>query len=472
MKNNTFRTALVSALILCGTGYFTGNASAQQADSPEAPVMTLEEAVNLALKNNAAEQKAAAEVIKAKAVKEEALTYYFPKISIVGGAFQASSPVIEYGIGDIPNEALKETVKGLWMQYGAALGLPTGISMFKQGSAAAAVAVQPVYAGGKIVNSNRLAKVGVEAAQLQQKITERDLALDVREAYYLIISLEEKLETLNSVRHLLDTVSVMAETAVKAGVALRNDLLSVELRQNEIASQSIRLTNGIALSRRALAQMIGISADSLGVLQKPQEAMDLTLPKFREGGVRPEAGLLSLKVESARLQRKLALADALPQVALGASYMYIGYSSMPYRSSAIHIDGTTDWNSRYYGFLGVTLKIPITDWWKTSVRMRQSSADMSIAMTDRKDLNEKMTLQEQQVYDSVNEAAAIIVRQKSSVASARENFRLAGVNYEAGLIGVTDVLQAQSLLLQSENDLTDARISYLVNSARYKALTE
>jgi len=104
--------------------------------------------------------------------------------------------------------------------------------------------------------------------------------------------------------------------------------------------------------------------------------------------------------------------------------------------------------------------------------MKQSNADMSIAMADRRDLEQKMTLQEQQVYDSINEAAALMVRQNSSVASARENFRLARVNYDAGLIGITDVLQAQSLLLQAENDLTDARISYLVNSARYKALTE
>ncbi len=471
MKNR-FDIKLFFGLVLFGIGCSLPEISARTADSPAGRVTSLENAVDLALKNNASGRKADAEVMKAKAVKEEALTYFFPKINIVGGGYMASSPLVEYGMGDIPNDALRETVKNLWMQYGTALGLPTGISMFKQGSIAAAVAVQPIYAGGKIVNSNRLARVGVEAAELRQKITERDLVLEVREAYYLIVSLEEKLETLHSVQYLLDTVSVVADAAVKAGVALKNDLLSVELRQNELADRSLRLTNGISLARRALAQMMGVEADSLGVLVGPQEAMEVTLPPEGGDGVRPESELLSLKVESARLQKKIALSDALPQVALGASYMYIGYSSMPYHSSGIHLNETTDWNNRYNGFLGVTLKIPITDWWKTSARMKQSNADMSIAMADRRDLEQKMTLQEQQVYDSINEAAALMVRQNSSVASARENFRLARVNYDAGLIGITDVLQAQSLLLQAENDLTDARISYLVNSARYKALTE
>ena len=48
-----------------------------------------------------------------------------------------------------------------------------------------------------------------------------------------------------------------ATMAVKAGVGMRNDLLQVQLRQNEVESNRIKLDNGLRLARRVLAQYIG-----------------------------------------------------------------------------------------------------------------------------------------------------------------------------------------------------------------------
>ena len=69
-----------------------------------------------------------------------------------------------------------------------------------------ATAVQPLFAGGRIVNGNRLAAVGVEAARLQQELAREKTLLSVEENYWLIVSLYEKRRTILQAIDFLDTL--------------------------------------------------------------------------------------------------------------------------------------------------------------------------------------------------------------------------------------------------------------------------
>lgn len=54
--------------------------------------------------------------------------------------------------------------------------------------------------------------------------------------------------------------------AVNVGVAVRNDLLQVQLRRNEIESARLNLRNNLMICRRLLSQYIGAGNDSLQVV--------------------------------------------------------------------------------------------------------------------------------------------------------------------------------------------------------------
>jgi len=49
------------------------------------------------------------------------------------------------------------------------------MTMMKNGTLAGITALQPVFAGGQIVNGNRLARVGEEVARLQLQLSENDV---------------------------------------------------------------------------------------------------------------------------------------------------------------------------------------------------------------------------------------------------------------------------------------------------------
>lgn len=107
----------------------------------------------------------------------------------------------------------------------------------------------------------------------------------------------------------------------------------------------------------------------------------------------------------------------------------------------------------------------------TSYKLKQHSASIAEAQIDKLNLTQKMTLQEKQAHNSMTEAYSQIKRQQNGLISAQENLRLTRLNYDAGLTGITELLQAQTLLLQAQNNLTDARIEYRVNKRKYEALT-
>ena len=136
----------------------------------------------------------------------------------------------------------------------AALGSPISMSMLKNGTIAGVTAVQPVFAGGQIINGNKLAKVGEEVSRLQLQLSENEVEKQTEQYYWQLVSLQEKMKTIEAVQALLADIYEDVEVAVRAGVAMRNDLLQVQLRQNDVESQKLKVKNGIFIVMQLLGQ--------------------------------------------------------------------------------------------------------------------------------------------------------------------------------------------------------------------------
>ena len=444
--------------------------------SIKAQVLTIDSCLSLARQNNKELRHAELNIKKAQQVKNQAFTNYFPQVKATAIGYHSLHPMVEVGIDDINNASVRDLLTTLYGNYGAALGLDNTISLFQYGYQAGVTALQPVYMGGKIVAGNQLAKVGVEAARLQTQITERDLLEQVEESYWLVVGLTEKQQTLQTVTALLDTIHRTVQVAVNAGLALQTDLLKVELRQSEIPRTQIQLDNGLVLAKRAL--WLSISKDSptppskegltdyMSLQVEPIHTDSaLQAPPLKEGyGEVPESSLLSLQVRAAELQRRMHIADALPQVAFGAHY---GYSNMQ-ANFLRHGLGNKTGN----GAIFMSVSVPLTDWWKTGHKIREDNIAVEQARLEEQHTNELLGLRTQQAYDKTVEAYSLVSENRHALDIARENYRLSGVNYRAGMGTITDLLTAQTTFLQAENNLTDAIISYRVNLRRYTDLTK
>ena len=424
-------------------------------------VLTLDSCFALAKANNAQLKTSQYEIQKAQEVKAQVFTKYFPQVSFSYSAYLSAHPIIEFGVNDFQNDELGmflyELITALNDPDGAALNLPTEINLMKRGHGMNATLITPVYAGGRISSGNRLANVGIEAARLKAEVTERDLLENIESSYYLVLGLKDKVNTLESALALTDSLENIVEVALKSGLITKSDKLRLALKQNELKAKQTQLSNGIVLASQLLCQQIGIEYPENGLALDTADFM-ATQPSLtieNEHFVRPEKELLQLQVDAEKLRRKLTLGEALPQVGIGGLFTY-GNLVRSYKANAIAF---------------AQVSIPLTQWWETSHKLKEHNIVIKEAELMQKDLTQKMGLQERQAYNQMVEAEALMQSDKAALDMAQENYRLAELNYRAGMNTIAEVLEAHALLLQAKNAITDRHITYLTARRRYHDLS-
>lgn len=422
-------------------------------------LLSLDSCKTLALQNNATVKNAALDVAAAQEVKKQAFTKYFPNVSMIAGGYYAAKPLFEYGINDLENATARQWLHNLYYEYGAAIGLPDRISLFENGLMAGALVVQPVYMGGQIVNGNKLAKVGVEAAELKAQLTEDQILQQVEEYYWLIISLQEKQKTLQQALVFLDTLRRDVTTAAEAGLVSKNDVLKVKLKWTEIYDNREKVQNGIRLATTALGQMIGqdtgvlILTDTIGEISEWQA-------RWKDPGSsvlgRKETQLLNLQVNAEELKKKMALGETLPHLTIGGTASYGNMVFDHYSANALAF---------------ATLQVPLTGWWEASHKLKEHDILIQKAMNERADLMQKMYLEILKASNDVDEAYNQYELMEMTLQDAEANLHDVKADYDAGLVPVSDLLEAQTLLLQAQNQRTDALIDLKIKAERYKTLT-
>ena len=424
-------------------------------------VLTLDSCFALAKANNVQLQTNQLEIEKAQQVKAQVFTKYFPQVSISYLAYFAARPIIEYGINDIQDDDLGAFLSALITTLndpeGANIGLPTEINLMKKGHGVNATAMVPVYAGGRIKNGNQLANLGMEAARLKAEVSERDMLENIESSYYLVAGLQDKVRTVESALALTDSLEHIVDVALKAGLITKSDKLRLALKQNELKAKQMQLGNGIVLTSQLLCQQIGIEYPEAGLTLDTASFSTKSIPvaTVQENFIRPEHQLLQLQVDAENLRRKLTLGEALPQVGIGGSAVY-GNLVRKYKFNAIAL---------------AQVSIPLTQWWETAHKLKEHDIVIREAELMQQDLTEKMSLQLKQAYNQMVEADALMQSDKAALDMAKENYRLAELNYRAGMNTITDVLEAHALLLQAKNAITDRQITYLTARRRYHDLS-
>ena len=422
-------------------------------------LLSLDSCKALALRNNLEIKNAALDVEAAQEVKKQAFTKYFPNVSAIAGGYYAAKPLIEYSIDDIGNAQARQWLHNLYFEYGAALGLPDRISLCENGVMTGASLVQPVYMGGQIVNGNRLAKVGVEAAELQGQLTEDRILQQVEEYYWLIISLQEKLNTLQQALKFLDTLQRDVNTAAAAGLVSKNDILKVKLKWTELYANREKVQNGIRLATDALAQMIGQNKGVLVLTDTIGEISDWQASWMDPGAAvqgRKEKQLLDLQVNAEELKKKMTMGETLPHLMVGGTASYGNLVFDRFTANALAF---------------ATLQVPLTGWWEASHKLKQHDILIQKAENERTDYLQKMHLETMKAWNDVGEAYDQYKLMGMALQDAEANLQDVKTDYEAGLVPVADLLEAQTLYMQALNQRTDALIDLKIKAEHYKRLT-
>ena len=418
---------------------------------------TLEQIKDSALNNNIAVRNAQHGIDAAKEQRREAFTKYFPNVSGTGLWFNANKGMAQTTITPsevVPSDLATTLASMLPAASLASLANPINVSMMKNGTIGSLMAVQPVFAGGQIINGNKLAKVGEDVSRLQLQLSENEVEKTVEQYFWQLASLQEKMKTIEAVDTLLADIHKDVDVAVRAGLAMRNDLLQVQLRQNDIQSQRLKLQNGISIVRLLLSQYCGLRDTSFAITYQSIAPSALLSRQDHDQALlgTAEYQLLGKQVEAANLQKKLAVGQNLPSVAVGAGYNYHNLLD----------------NNHTFGMVFATVSVPISDWWGGSHTIKRRKIEYQQAQEQLADNAELLKIRMQNAWNGVEESYQQLKLAKRSIEQAEENLRLNRDYYRAGTSRMCDLLEAQLLYQQSLDKHTDAFADYQNKLIEYR----
>ena len=422
---------------------------------------TLEQIVDSALNNNIAVRNARLGIEAAQQQRREAFTKYFPSVNATAMWFNANRGMAKMDVNPgemIPAELAPSMAAVLPPEALAALANPMSITMMKNGTIAGVIATQPLFAGGQIVNGNRLARVGEDVSRLQLQLSENEVHKTAEQYYWQLLSLQEKLKTIAAVEELLNGIHKDVELAVRAGVAMRNDLLQVQLRQNDIESQKLKLHNGLSIVKLLMAQYCGLRDTTFTILPSPftlHSSPSDVHPSPSDVQAMPEYQLLGKQVEAARLQKKLAVGQNMPTVAVGAGYNYHNLLE----------------NDRTFAMVFATVSVPISDWWGGSHAVKRRKIEYQQAVDEQRDKAQLLQIGIQNAWNSLQEARQQVDVAQRGIEQAEENLRLNRDYYRAGTSTMSSLLEAQLLYQQCMDRRTDAYADYRNRLLEYQLMT-
>ena len=412
-----------------------------------AQTYSLQQLKDSALHNNFAIRKARFDISAAQQQRREAFTKYFPNVSATGLWFNANKGMAQTTINPselLPQSLAQTMAQQMPPQVLADLGNPINVSMMKNGTIGGVTAVQPVFAGGQIVNGNRLAKVGENVSRLQLQLSENEVEKTTEQYFWQLVSLQEKMKTVEAVEALLADIAKDVDVALKAGVAMRNDLLQVQLRQNDIASQKLTLRNATSVVKLLIAQYCCLSDTVFTLVAPADEGADQLQGAAFNVQSTPEYQLLSQQVRATGLQHKMEVGKNLPSVGVGAGYNYHNLLD----------------NNHTFGMIFATVSVPISDWWGGSHAIKRKKIEHEKAQAQLADNSELLRIRMQKAYNDVEEARQQLDIAQRSIEQADENLRLNRNYYQAGTSKMSDLLEAQLLYQQARDRQTDAVANY------------
>lgn len=431
----------------------------------------------MALNNNKKLRMQSERVKAAGYTKDEAFAAYLPAIDFAGGYMYNSKKISvfdsdqmlpvknfdlqsqSYQFSVVKNPVTGEPVKGPDGQY-----IPDQVALIPKDAMTydihnvffgAVTLTQPIYMGGKIVALNKMARLNEQLQTELKSNAAQDIVYAVDAAYWQVVSLKAKKKLADSYVNLLDTLRNNVNAMIKAGVATRADLLSVEVKLNSAQIDQTKVDNGLVLSRMALAQVCGLPVNTVFTLADEdaiRPRMESPVAKnYNMADVysrRADMRALELGVKIYGQKEKLALSSMLPNLALVGAYEF---------SNPNMYDG---FKKRFSGAfsVGAMLTVPLWHWGGNYNKYRAAKAETVIAKLELEDAREMVDLQVSQASFKTQEAMKTFSMTETNLAKADENLHDAQTGYREGVMTVDNVMEAQTAWLKANSENIDARI--------------
>jgi outer membrane protein len=419
-------TGLILGMILFS---FTAGANAQQ-DS----VWTLDRCINYALEKNIQVRKG-----------------------------ELSNQRFQYDAGQAKAQRFPSLNAGINQNFDWSRSLTTGDNSYKgtNGSNVSVNSGITVFNASKLTNQIKQAELNIEAGQYSLETTKESISLSILDAYLQILYAEEQVK--NSEKQIESTTSQLNLAAERLAMQVisQSDYAQVK---SQLASEKLTLANSrsqLAIAKVTLEQLMELPVSDNFNIAHPNLEVEINQKRVPDVkavyetalGIKPQIKNAQVNKEVAALDEKIAKAGYFPALSASAG-IGTSYSS---RTTDPYFD---QMNNGISPSMGLSLSIPIYE--KKQVKTNVALAKIGYQDAELSEIDTRNALRKSIEQACVDVSSAQVKYEASlenyqatseSAALSDEKFRQGIINSVDYLVSKTNLIVAESELLQSKFNL-------------------
>ena len=449
----------------------TAGASVQQileaADSSDVPVViTLDQALQIALSENIAVKVADKEIERTKYAKRGTYAALFPQIDGSGSYQRTIKRQVVYfdgnpmaGLGGSSSGSGSTSGTGSGSEGSTSSSKGGGIEMGRLNTMSFGVSAAMPIINAQLWESVKITGMDVELAVEKARSSRLNMVSQVKNAYYAALFAKEAFDVYREVYE--NALNNYYETEKKYNVQKATELDMARAKTN-VANAIPNVYNAessVMLSLWQLKAVMGVdlemNIDVVGSINDYAGMLEYDTAQHNEISLESNSTMKQLAIQAEELARSIRLKQ---------------YAYIPTLSLAFNFSGNTmfndvpssQWNWTPYSTVGLSLQIPIFSGLKRMNDVKQARNQYQQMQYNITDTERNLKIAIRQSLNTMDTNVKSYSAAEEAVDAAQKAYNIASKSYEVGRATLTDLNDAQLALTQAKLSQSQAIYNFVV----------
>jgi outer membrane protein TolC len=424
--------------------------AAQSSASASAEILTLDQALSLALHDNRQVRNAQLAIGKAEDQLAAARTYRRPKFefNMLAGQ-QLMSPDFTFTKGVLGNYANVGPIP----DHDIKMSTP-----FRPTAIFSGQITQPLSQLHRIRLNIKQVELSGDISREQLRGQQQSVVNNVKRTYYAIVQTESALDSVRQALAFYRELDRVTGDYVIQQVALKADDLEVKTRLAKTETEELTVSNQLSTLKEQLNQLIGRDVTSeFKVTPVPETSLvatDLVAARSLALEQRPEIREARLRVKQAELDKRVKRSEYIPDISAALTYV-----------SPRNFDSFVP---RNFAAAGVVMTWEVFDWGRKKNELAERQKTIEQANNNLRDAESNVMIEVGSKMRDLKQAGQALRVARLKQETARENMRVSTDKYKLQATLISDVLQTQATLADADYQYQQALMAFWTAKAEYE----
>ena len=320
---------------------------------------------------------------------------------------------------------------------------------------------QPIFTGFALINRYKIASLGLDVAEISEKLTRQDVILDAKNAYFSILKSQKLMAVAEDTVKQVAAQKEVAENMYQVGMSPLNDLLQSQVQLANDKQRFITAQNNLAISKSQfntlLRRPVNAPVTIADILDFTPFDHDITYCLAQAEDNRLELKVVDLEVQIAGKDYDLSKSDYFPSIDLTGN--------LTRRGTDWDVDGGEGIADKKFWDIRATATWEFWQWGRTRYGVKEKLSRLSQAKYRKEEIIDNIDLEVTQAFLRTKESEKNITTIEKAIEQAKENLRITEERYKEQVSTTTDVLVAQTLLTETMTNYYNALYDFKIAKA-------